>query len=86
MPPPIWRNGRALDTAEAIRRDLAGDGGFRRPHMMQAQASRRIEPERARLQVPVQPADRSAPRLLHADLRWENEAWWVDSIALEDAH
>jgi hypothetical protein len=84
VPPPIWRSGQALDSAAAIQRDLAG-GGRRRPQVLHDQARWHIEPGQARLQVPVEPADRSGPRLLRAGLRWDNDAWWVESIALEDA-
>lgn len=82
-PPPIWRSGQTLDAATAIRRDLA-EGGRRRPQVLHDQARWSIEPGQARLQVPVEPADRSGPRLLRAGLRWENDAWWVESIALEE--
>ncbi|WP_155953090.1 hypothetical protein [Pseudoxanthomonas suwonensis] len=81
--PPIWGNGASLDAAEAIRGDLVGTGLLQRAQVNRDQARWQIGEDRARLVVPVQPADRSGERLLHAGLRWENDAWWVESVRLE---
>jgi hypothetical protein len=81
--PPIWGNGASLDAAEAIRGDLVGTGLLHRAQVNRDQARWQIGEDRARLVVPVQPADRSGERLLHAGLRWENDAWWVESVRLE---
>lgn len=82
-PPPIWRSGQALDAALDVRQALAEAGGRRRPQVLHAQAHWRIEPEQARLQVPVQAAPRQPPHLLQASLQWRDGAWWVQSVALE---
>lgn len=83
VPPPIWRSGQALDSAEAVRRELAGGPGASRPQVLRGQARWRIEPERAQLQVPVQAAGDGAMRLLQAQLDWRDQEWWVESVSLD---
>lgn len=86
LPPPIWRSGHALDAAEAIRRDLgAGAGGRNRPQVVFDQVRWEIEAEQVSLQAPITPADRGAPRMLHARFRWHDQNWWVESVTLEGA-
>ena len=83
VPPPIWRSGPALDAAESVRRQLADDSSRGQAQILHSQAHWRIEPDTARLQVPVRTSDRGSPRMLRAGLGWRDQEWWVESVTLE---
>jgi len=86
VPPPIWHSGHALDAADAVRRQLGGKSRRAPPHILGDQALWDIDPDRVDLRLPVEPAGRRTdPLWLHAVLRWHNDAWWVESVALAPA-
>lgn len=85
-PPPIWRNMRALDSAEAIRSELSGGAVFRRAKVQEDRAHWTLGEDVAVLFVPVIPAERaSGARLLQASLVWHQDGWWVDAVTLQAA-
>lgn len=87
VPPPIWHSGHALDAADAVRRELGGTSRRAQPRILGNQALWDIDMDRVDLRLPVEPAGRRStdPRWLHAVLRWHDDAWWVESVALAPA-
>ncbi|KAF1687189.1 hypothetical protein B1992_04155 [Pseudoxanthomonas broegbernensis] len=85
-PPPIWRNVRAMETAERIRQSLVEHGTHRFPTLVREQTRWTHQPGRAWAVVPVAwPAPDPSIQRLHAELTWRDGDWMIDSVALEDA-
>ena len=81
--PPIWRNVKALDSAQAIRGELASGTRLRRAKVNVDQSHWTMGDSTAALVVPIHPANRNgATRSMRASLVWQDGGWWVDSVTL----
>ena len=82
--PPIWGNGHSLDAADAIRSDLANGELRDATQLLRTQAHWQINADEARIAVPVATPGQEGARTLHAGLRWKDDAWWVESLSLDE--
>ena len=84
VPPPIWHDAKAFETAQDVRRFLVTGGRLRQARMFAERAEWHVDGSRVQVRVPVEPADRSLGRhLVKTHMRWKDDSWWVDDISLE---